>query len=68
MPEMKMVEAINDALKGEMARDASVVVLGEDVAKVGGVFRVTEGLYEQFGEDRVTQGRDSGACHACSLR
>jgi 2-oxoisovalerate dehydrogenase E1 component beta subunit len=48
-----MVQAINDALRGEMARDSSVVVLGEDVGKVGGVFRVTQGLYEEFGEERV---------------
>lgn len=48
-----MVQAINDALASEMRRDASVLVLGEDVGKVGGVFRVTAGLYEEFGEDRV---------------
>ena len=48
-----MVQAINDALRFEMERDARVVVLGEDVGKVGGVFRVTAGLYETFGEARV---------------
>jgi 2-oxoisovalerate dehydrogenase E1 component beta subunit len=51
--QMNMVQAIGDALKFEMARDPRVVVLGEDVAKVGGVFRVTQGLLESFGEDRV---------------
>jgi 2-oxoisovalerate dehydrogenase E1 component beta subunit len=50
---MNMVQAINDALRLEMKRDERVVVLGEDVGKVGGVFRVTQGLYEEFGEDRV---------------
>ncbi len=53
MPEMNMVQAINDALASEMRRDDRVVVLGEDVGKVGGVFRVTAGLYDEFGEDRV---------------
>jgi 2-oxoisovalerate dehydrogenase E1 component beta subunit len=48
-----MVEAINDALRFEMSRDSRVVVLGEDVAKVGGVFRVTAGLFDEFGGDRV---------------
>lgn len=53
MPEMNMVQAINDALRHEMRRDDRVVILGEDVAKVGGVFRVTAGLLEEFGADRV---------------
>lgn len=53
MPQMNMVQAINDALRLEMRRDARVVVLGEDVGKVGGVFRVTQGLFEEFGDDRV---------------
>ncbi len=50
---MNMVQAINDALRLEMKRDDRVVLLGEDVGKVGGVFRVTAGLYDEFGEDRV---------------
>lgn len=53
MPEMRMVEAINDALRFEMQRDDRVVVLGEDVGTVGGVFRVTAGLFDEFGEGRV---------------
>jgi pyruvate dehydrogenase E1 component beta subunit len=48
-----MVQAINLALKEEMQRDSSVVILGEDVGKDGGVFRITEGLLELFGEERV---------------
>jgi 2-oxoisovalerate dehydrogenase E1 component beta subunit len=48
-----MVQAINDALRHEMRRDDRVVVLGEDVGKVGGVFRVTQGLFDEFGDDRV---------------
>jgi len=50
---MNLVQAINDALRLEMGRDDRVVVLGEDVGKVGGVFRVTEGLQAAFGEERV---------------
>ena len=48
-----MVKAINEALRHEMQRDDRVVILGEDVGKVGGVFRVTEGLWDEFGDDRV---------------
>jgi 2-oxoisovalerate dehydrogenase E1 component beta subunit len=50
---MNMVQAINDALRFEMRRDDRVVILGEDVGKVGGVFRVTQGLFDEFGDDRV---------------
>src|SRR5688572_1389708 len=53
MPQMNMVQAINDALRQEMRRNDRVVVLGEDVGKVGGVFRVTQQLFDEFGEDRV---------------
>ena len=52
MPEMNLVQAVNDALKVEMRRDARVVVLGEDVGRFGGVFRATVGLQEEFGPDR----------------
>jgi len=51
--ELTMLQAVNDALHVEMARDERVMVLGEDVARNGGVFRATEGLFEKFGEDRV---------------
>lgn len=53
MPQLNMVQAIGDALRVEMRRNSKVVVLGEDVGKVGGVFRVTQGLHEEFGDDRV---------------
>ena len=52
MPEMNLVQAVNDALKVEMRRDPRVVVLGEDVGRFGGVFRATIGLHEEFGADR----------------
>ncbi|MEM4651165.1 MAG: transketolase C-terminal domain-containing protein, partial [Pyrobaculum sp.] len=48
-----MAKAINMALHEEMARDERVVVLGEDVGRKGGVFLITEGLYEKFGPERV---------------
>lgn len=53
MAMLTMVQAINQALSQEMARDDRVILLGEDVGRDGGVFRVTEGLQEQFGAERV---------------
>ncbi len=53
MATMNAVQALNLALREEMERDRDVVVLGEDVGKNGGVFRVTEGLYDRFGPERV---------------
>jgi pyruvate dehydrogenase E1 component beta subunit len=53
MPKLNMVEAINSALREELERDSRVVILGEDVGKEGGVFRVTDGLQQKFGGDRV---------------
>jgi pyruvate dehydrogenase E1 component beta subunit len=48
-----LVQAVNSALREEMRRNQEVVVLGEDVGKNGGVFRATEGLYSEFGPQRV---------------
>lgn len=53
MAEMNLVQAVNSALRTEMKNDDNVVVLGEDVGKVGGVFRVTSGLFDEFGDERV---------------
>ncbi len=53
MAERTMVEAINHALHQQMEEDERVVVLGEDVGVDGGVFRVTAGLLDKFGERRV---------------
>ena len=53
MAQIALVEAINLALKHEMARDANVVVLGQDVGHDGGVFRATLGLLDAFGPERV---------------
>jgi pyruvate dehydrogenase E1 component beta subunit len=53
MAKLNMVEAINLALAEEMGRDPAIVILGEDVGKEGGVFRVTDGLQEKYGVGRV---------------
>ena len=53
MPELTLIGAIRDGLACALAADPRVLVMGEDVGKVGGVFRATEGLQEQFGADRV---------------
>src|SRR2546425_10746328 len=51
--QITMREALKLAIRHEMASDPSVVVFGEDVAEAGGVFKVTAGLLEEFGPDRV---------------
>jgi pyruvate dehydrogenase E1 component beta subunit len=51
--ELTLVQGVRDGLAAEMLRDESVMVLGEDVGENGGVFRATDGLVDEFGEDRV---------------
>ncbi|MBI5546967.1 MAG: alpha-ketoacid dehydrogenase subunit beta [Deltaproteobacteria bacterium] len=53
MPKLNLLQAVNDALRVEMRRDQDVVILGEDVGRFGGVFRATQGLFEEFGPNRV---------------
>ena len=53
MPDLNLLQAVNDALRVEMKRNPNLVVLGEDIGKFGGVFRATAGLYEEFGPERV---------------
>lgn len=53
MSEMNMAQALNDALRTSMRSYPDVVLLGEDIARLGGVFRITEGLLQEFGADRV---------------
>jgi 2-oxoisovalerate dehydrogenase E1 component beta subunit len=53
MAVISFIEAVTLAIREEMERDHKVFVLGEDVGKKGGVFKATQGLYEQFGEERV---------------
>ena len=53
MPSYTIARGLNEALRKAMERDPKVLVMGEDVGKLGGVFRVTDGLQKDFGEDRV---------------
>jgi 2-oxoisovalerate dehydrogenase E1 component beta subunit len=53
MPARTFIEAIRDTLADEMRRDESIIVLGEDVGKKGGVFLATDGLWAEFGDERV---------------
>ena len=53
MRELTFAQAIREALDEELARDSRVVILGEDVAAWGGVFRTTEGLFQKYGPERV---------------
>lgn len=53
MAQMTMIQAITDGLRQELKNDENVLIFGEDVGKNGGVFRATEGLQSEFGEDRV---------------
>lgn len=53
MPDITLIEAVTQALAYELAHDDDIVVFGEDVGKNGGVFRATQGLQDQFGEERV---------------
>ena len=53
MAELTYREAVAEGIAQEMERDETVVFLGEDIAKAGGVFKATVGLYDKFGPDRV---------------
>jgi len=53
MTEMNLVQAINSALRGALREHENVLLMGEDIGTLGGVFRVTQGLREEFGPDRV---------------
>jgi 2-oxoisovalerate dehydrogenase E1 component len=60
--EITFVEALNEALHQEMARDERVFLMGEDVGLIGGIFAVSRGLRERFGEERV---RDTPISEPC---
>ncbi len=51
--QLTMAKAINEGLRAALERDPKVLLMGEDIGKLGGVFRVTDGLQKDFGEDRV---------------
>ena len=72
MPEVTYLEALRQGLQEEMRRDERVFILGEDVGRYGGAFKVTEGFFEEFGESRVIDtpiseaaivGAAAGAAH-----
>jgi 2-oxoisovalerate dehydrogenase E1 component len=52
-PSVRMVDAIQDGLREAMRRDPRVILLGQDIAEYGGVFKITEGFVEEFGKERV---------------
>ena len=53
MAQLTMAKALNEGLRAAMERDDKVILMGEDIGKLGGVFRVTDGLQKDFGEERV---------------
>jgi pyruvate dehydrogenase E1 component beta subunit len=53
MAQLTMAKALNEGLRTAMEKDPKVLLMGEDIGKLGGVFRVTDGLQKDFGEDRV---------------
>ena len=72
MAELTVVEAVNQALALEMERDERVLVFGEDVGIIGGVFRATDGLFEKYGNARVidvplAEGAIAGAAIGLAL-
>jgi pyruvate dehydrogenase E1 component beta subunit len=67
MAEITMARALGEALRRSLAEDPRTLVLGEDVGRLGGVFRVTEGLQDEFGEERVfdTPLAEAGIAGVC---
>ncbi|MGE3799614.1 MAG: thiamine pyrophosphate-dependent enzyme [Candidatus Kapaibacterium sp.] len=63
-PELRLVDAISEGLRQGMEQDSSLVIMGQDVAAYGGVFKVTEGFVERFGTERV---RNTPLCEAAVL-
>jgi len=72
VPELTYLEALREGLREEMRRDERVFILGEDVGRYGGAFKVTEGFFDEFGEGRVIDtpiseaaivGAAAGAAH-----
>jgi len=53
MRRVRYIDAVNEAMKDEMRRDASIFLMGEDIGRYGGLFRVTRNLYEEFGDKRL---------------
>lgn len=53
MRRVRYIDAVNEAIKEEMRRDESIFLIGEDIGRYGGLFRVTRNLFEEFGENRL---------------
>jgi len=53
MTQMPIAKALNESLRKALENDPKVLIMGEDVGRLGGVFRITDGLHKDFGEDRV---------------
>ena len=53
MRRVRYIDAVNEAMKDEMRRDESIFLMGEDIGRYGGLFRVTRNLYEEFGDKRL---------------
>src|SRR5205085_1242058 len=66
--ELTLVEAINDAFHTELARDDSVLVMGEDVGRAGGVFRATAGLRDKFGAERCVDSPEAYYAHTPGVK
>ena len=58
MPELRMRDALREALREEMLRDPKVFLMGEDIGAYGGSYAVTKGLLDEFGPERVRGGRE----------
>jgi len=62
--EMRFVDAVSDGLREAMRKHANLVLMGQDIAEYGGVFKITEGFIEEFGKERV---RNTPLCEAAIL-
>ncbi len=64
LQEMRFIDAISDGLKHAMRRDPKLVLMGQDIAEYGGVFKITQGFVEEFGKERV---RNTPLCESAIL-
>ena len=64
LKEIRLVDAISDGLKQSMEKHEDLIIMGQDVAEYGGVFKITEGFVEQFGKDRV---RNTPICESAII-
>lgn len=62
--ELRLIDAISEALRMQLERDPTLVLMGQDIAEYGGAFKITEGLVQQFGKDRI---RNTPLCESAIL-